>query len=430
MRKILLITSVFAVCAMVLLCTSCNKPESFTIEEIEEYNFQKINLKQINDYLFEVTNNDFYTRYYYNPYSVVDGFMGVKEWHGVCSGIRNGDFVGRNLDWECSEKPEFIVHIPADKNHHASVGICNSNMVKTAPKEGWLSQMLINDISNNCFDGINDCGVCAISLVVHYADDTEKTINGTKPGASLDLHCANVVRYILDKASSAWEAVKLLQEANIYGNLGEYSFHWMICDENDNYLVELIDSKVVATKAEDNTVEQFKKPIITNFYLLKELDAQKVPCGVERYNILEANYSNAVTAKGMFETMEKVKYSRKYDGKDPKSLNGAPDLNWYSEYLSHMPNYKDYTAPLLYNEFPKTQEERQHIWDDLMSLDAELNAISKFENPRRNPTSMSAWTCHTAVYNIKERTMQVVIGEKYDEIIPSATTSFKINGNK
>ncbi|MCQ2206553.1 MAG: hypothetical protein MJZ43_07240 [Bacteroidaceae bacterium] len=61
-----------------------------------------------------------------------------------------------------------------------------------------------------------------------------------------------------------------------------------------------------------------------------------------------------------------------------------------------------------------------------MSLDIERNAISKFENPRMNP--MSAWTCHTTVYNIKERTMQIVIGEKYDDIIPSATTSFKING--
>lgn len=417
----------FTVCAVVLFTGSCSKDETemFTAEEIEEYNFQKVELKKINDYLFEVTNNDFYTRYYFNPYSVGDEFMGLKEWHGVCAGVRNGDFIGRNFDWECSETPEFIVHIPADGNRHASVGICNSNMVKHAPTEDWLSQMLVNDISNNCFDGINDCGVCAISLVVHYADDTEATLKGTKPGSSFSLHGANVVRYVLDKAASAKEAVRLLQEANIYGSLGEYSFHWMICDEKDNYLVELIDSKVVATKAEDNPIERFRKPVITNFYLFKDLSEQKVPCGVERYGILEANYANAGSAKGMFETMEKVRYSRKYDGKDPSTLAGAPDLNWYSEYLAHMPNYKNPTGPLLYNEFPKTDADRQRIWRDIMSLDIERNAISKFENPRKNP--MSAWTCHTTVYNIKERTMQIVIGEKYDNIIPSATTSFKIN---
>lgn len=418
----------FTVCAVVLFTGSCSKDETemFTAEEIEEYNFQKVELKKINDYLFEVTNNDFYTRYYFNPYSVGDEFMGLKEWHGVCAGVRNGDFIGRNFDWECSETPEFIVHIPADGNRHASVGICNSNMVKHAPTEDWLSQMLVNDISNNCFDGINDCGVCAISLVVHYADDTEATLKGTKPGSSFSLHGANVVRYVLDKAASAKEAVRLLQEANIYGSLGEYSFHWMICDEKDNYLVELIDSKVVATKAEDNPIERFRKPVITNFYLFKDLSEQKVPCGVERYGILEANYANAGSAKGMFETMEKVRYSRKYDGKDPSTLAGAPDLNWYSEYLAHMPNYKNPTGPLLYNEFPKTDADRQRIWRDIMSLDIERNAISKFENPRKNP--MSAWTCHTTVYNIRERTMQIVIGEKYDNIIPSATTSFKING--
>lgn len=243
--------------------------------------------------------------------------------------------------------------------------------------------------------------------------------------SALALHGANVVRYILDKATSAENAVRLLQEANIYGSLGEYSFHWMICDEKDNYLVELIDSKVVATKAEDNPIERFRKPVITNFYLFKDLSEQKVPCGVERYGILEANYDNAGSAKGMFETMEKVRYSRKYDGKDPSTLAGAPDLNWYSEYLAHMPNYKNTTGPLLYNEFPKTDADRQRIWRDIMSLDIERNAISKFENPRKNP--MSAWTCHTTVYNIKEKSLQIVIGEKYDNIIPSATTSFKIN---
>lgn len=418
----------FTVCAVVLFTGSCSKDETemFTAEQIDEYNFQKVKLKRINDYLFEVTNNDFYTRYYFNPYSVGDEFMGLKEWHGVCAGVRNGDFIGRNFDWECSETPEFIVHIPADGNRHASVGICNSNMVKHAPTEDWLSQMLVNDISNNCFDGINDCGVCAISLVVHYADDTEATLKGTKPGSSFSLHGANVVRYVLDKATSAKEAIRLLQEANIYGSLGEYSFHWMICDEKDNYLVELINSKVVATKAEDNPIERFRKPVITNFYLFKDLSKQKVPCGVERYGILEANYANAGSAKGMFETMEKVRYSRKYDGKNPSTLAGAPDLNWYSEYLAHMPNYKNTTGPLLYNEFPMNDEDRRRIWRDIMSLDIERNAISKFENPRMNP--MSAWTCHTTVYNIKERTMQIVIGEKYDDIIPSATTSFKING--
>ncbi|MCQ2206009.1 MAG: linear amide C-N hydrolase, partial [Bacteroidaceae bacterium] len=250
----------FTVCAVVLFTGSCSKDETemFTAEQIDEYNFQKVELKRINDYLFEVTNNDFYTRYYFNPYSVGDEFMGLKEWHGVCAGVRNGDFIGRNFDWECSETPEFIVHIPADGDRHASVGICNSNMVKHAPTEDWLSQMLVNDISNNCFDGINDCGVCAISLVVHYADDTEATLKGTKPGSSFSLHGANVVRYVLDKATSAKEAVRLLQEANIYGSLGEYSFHWMICDEKDNYLVELINSKVVATKAEDNPIERFR----------------------------------------------------------------------------------------------------------------------------------------------------------------------------
>lgn len=67
-------------------------------------------------------------------------------------------------------------------------------------------------------------------------------------------------------------------------------------------------------------------------------------------------------------------------------------------------------------------------WDDLISLDIDRNAISKFDNPRERP--MSAWTCHTTVYNIKERVLQIVIGEEYDKIIPSATSSFKITAGE
>lgn len=97
--------------------------------------------------------------------------------------------------------------------------------------------------------------------------------------------------------------------------------------------------------------------------------------------------------------MEKAKYSGRYNGKDPSKLDGAPDPNWYSEYLAHMPNYKDLTAPPLYNEFPTNLEERKHLWDNQISFDIELNAISKFEDPRKN--TMSSWTCHTSVYNIQ-----------------------------
>lgn len=428
MKKVLFMLALLIVVAYI---SSCRKDdmEKFSAEEIEEYNFQQIPVTKINDYLFEVTNSDFYTSYIFNPYSVGDEFNGLSTWHGVCTGIRNGDLVGRNLDWECSEKPEFIVRIPADKDRHASIGICNSNMVKHAPLEGWLSQMLVNDISNNCFDGVNDCGVSCVSLVVHFADDIQETINGTNDSpTAFTLHCANVVRYILDKASSAKEGVELLKAANIYGYLGEYSFHWMICDERESYFVELIHAQVVATKVEENAIASFAKPIITNFYVLKELSEQKVPCGVERYNILEANYGNATSVQGMFETLEKVRYSRKYDGKDPSTLaNGEQDPNWYSEFLAHMPNYDDVYGAPLYNEYPKDETEKQKLWETIISKDIERNAISKFPNPRKNP--MSAWTCHSAVYNIKERSLQLVIGEEYNNIIPSASTSFKLDSS-
>lgn len=56
--------------------------------------------------------------------------------------------------------------------------------------------------------------------------------------------------------------------------------------------------------------------------------------------------------------------------------------------------------------------------------DIEVNDIALFKEPRKHP--MTSWTCHTSVYNIKERTMQVVTGENYGNVLPSANASFKI----
>lgn len=437
MRKIFNSFVALAVCASAMTVASCSKddpapePDSdkeakYTLKELEAYNFKHITIKKVADYLYEVDNDDYYTSYQYNPFSSGAEFNGVKEWHGVCAGVRNGDLCGRNLDWSCSHQPEFLVRTPAKDGKHATMGLCATGMVKKKPEHGWLSQMLVNDITLCTYDGINDAGVYMVVLVVHHSDDTEPV--GTNPTAAVSIHGSNVVRYVLDNASSAADAIRLMKEVNIYGTLEDYTFHWLLCDENESYFVELINNSVVASKCEDNVVNQeFTKPVITNFYMLRPYLSQKVPGGSERYALLVSDYEKTNTVSGMFAALENVCFSKKYQCKDPRTLAaGETDPNWYSEYYESAPNYEDYSKGTLHYN---VESDHLDMWDHCIKHDIEKNSIDMIYALGLNPRDrmLTSWTVHTSVYNLKERSMQVVIGEKYDEVLPSAITSFKLN---
>lgn len=415
---------VAGLCLAFISCSKDKDEERYTFEELEEYNYKHIPVKSIDkgNYLFEVYNDDYWTKYYYNPLTMSNELNGVKQYHGVCAGIRNGNFFGRNLDWSCGVSPEFVVHTPAKDGRHATVGICTTNLVKEMPKEQtWLSQMLVNDLTLNCFDGINDAGVCMVLLVVHYNDGGGEP-TGTNPKAEKTIHGSNLLRYVLDYANSAAHGIELMKSVNTYGKLEHYTFHWMLCDEKETYFVELMNNSVVATKAEENPIEKFRKPIITNFYLQKDTVGtnQLIPGGVERYDILSKDYDKATTVNDMFDVLKNVRFSRKYEGKNPSKLNpGETDNNWYSEFYSYVLD-PDTFKPLFFDKY----SDRQKMWDDMISKDIRDNAIWLFDNPRLH--QMTSWTCHTSVYNIKERKMQIVIGEDYDAVLPTPNTYFEL----
>ncbi len=421
-KPFLLLTGVLALMAL----TGCepNEPK-YTISELEEYNYRHIPIKQVGDHLYEVNNDNYWTSYAYNPFASGSEFNGIKEWHGVCAGIRNGNFFGRNLDWSCSDQPEFIIRTPATDGHHATIGVCASNMVKKNPDADtrWLSQMLVNDLTQCCYDGINDAGVCMVVLVVHHVDDIIPT--GTNPSAKISLHGSNVVRYVIDNAGSAAEGVELLKNANVYGSLEHYTFHWLLSDEKENYFVELINNSVVATRVEENPITEYRTPIITNFYMQKSMAVQHEPGGTERYDILAEEYEQATTAEGMFGVLKDIRFSRKYLGKDPRTLaHGEKDPNWYSEFYSEMPDYNDLSKKTYFTK----DSSHVSIWKQAIEPDILHNSIymlrEKGISPRLNP--LSSWTVHTSVYNIKERSLQVVTAENYDKIYPTRTTSFPL----
>lgn len=304
-----------------------------------------------------------------------------------CSSIRKGNLYGRNLDLSYCETPEFIVRVSATDGRFASIGICAdltaSSNVDEMTEEQFLS---MPNITN---DGINENGVIVSVNIVDAAGVDDMT--GTAPGKE-KIHASRIVRYLLDRAESAEHAVKLMKDVDIVGGFSGYALHWMIADEQDTFVVEIIDGALAVSKNESY--------YLTNFYL-NYGPVQKVQCvaetlfenipllndyaiGVERWCILRDGYDGISSAEDMVRLLSSVKGTAMYD------KTNAPA--WYSECtggeLSIHSGKADYEEEL-------------------------ARQIDLFATRSRSDPKGDWITWHTSIYDIEARTLCVYSQEDY-----------------
>lgn len=220
-----------------------------------------------------------------------------------CSSVRNGNFVGRNLDLVYDYCPEFIVRVEANENHYASLAVaCHSGLREDILLNGKYDKEL-ELVPNHTYDGINENGVyCNVNVV--SAEDTGE-LTGTNPQAKDSVYLPFLVRYVLDHSTSADHAVQLIKDANIYGKIMTFNSHYMICDKDKTYIVEFIDNKPVVKEKTGN------QQVMTNYY--HNMDKiNEHAMGVERYQTLQANYASGDSMDGMFKLMQMVQYSKMY----------------------------------------------------------------------------------------------------------------------
>lgn len=282
-------------------------------------------ITKVEDYLYEITVDEMDEEY------VVD-FLRTPA--GYCSEVRNGNFIGRNFDWVFSNDVEFIVRTLPQPGRYASIGVCNSLITKAEMDAKKYSEHL-KLVPFEMNDGINECGVyCGINIVPR--GDKGLTI-GTNPGLK-KLPNVAIPRFVLDKASSAKEAVALLNTRDIYSIVyGDEAIetHVLIADAEDTFIVEFIDNKLVAIPYED------KKAIMTNFYLsgwngeikakwlgntdeeIKTTGLTDHADGLERYLILEDGLDSVTSIDSAIDLMKSVFYTKAYD----TTMNPF----WYSE---------------------------------------------------------------------------------------------------
>ena len=332
---------------------------------------------KVTDYLYEVSYNTL-------DYSVFDDTTTVKN-EACCSSVRNGAFHGRNLDLYYNEACEAVVHVSAAEGRFASVAVCGAMPRCTDELLENGDSALMRVLPFIVIDGINENGVATNVNVVPAADHPIAT--GTKPGARR-MNMAKCQRYILDNAKSAAHAVELLQELDLYGGFGdEFGLHLMISDPKETYIVEIIDNEIQYVKGE----RENDANIMTNLYSTQLPDLTPHAEGIERYELLKANYAEGNTEEGMVNLMRRAQYTQAYN----------PETNpfWYSEF---------------YGVFNRADGS---VWDVNVNTPREEvmeSAKASIEACKKHERTGGFWqTVNTSVYNLDEKTLLLYVQEDY-----------------
>ncbi len=335
--------------------------------------------RKLANYLYEITYKDY----------VVDTELKTIETARPfgCSSVRNGNYYGRNFDYIFNDTPEFVVRVEAKENRHASIGIATHFGLIESKMSSYKDELAL--IPNLTLDGINDAGVICSHNVVKIEEDNLGPIH-TNEGKEL-LHMMFIPRFVLDNASSVDEAVSLLGQRDIYGDLeGKEYLHIMIADSEKTCIVEFYQGEMIV-KYDDN-INDATDSIMTNFYLnLPEINEHAQ--GVERYDILKENYDEGTSVVGMQTLMQRVAYSKAY---------GLATTNpWYSETLDQTTLKDEARIKERYDEISEALF--TSYWD----------ARVKDKRADANP---AFWiTVHNSTYDMENKKLSLFIQEDYEK---------------
>lgn len=378
------------------------------------------------DYLYEVTYNDY-------SWDDVTNWMNSDEQNNEgasfgCSSVHNGNYYGRSFDFCFTDMCEFVVKTNNENGHFASIGVaigdCNINKEKTnriQSGQNLSAKEKLNEkiLPFTMVDGINENGVVcntnvvpAKDLLPHEGEDKYFT-HGTNPGKE-DLFYQFMPRFILDNATSAKNAVELLQNRNItamnkngkkrdYFGVGhmDYELHCMIADRNDTYIVEMVDDSL--------HVLHSGAFIMTNYYLTNPSPSG---AGFERYATLFDNYDEGKTLDGMKNLIHRVKYSQSYN---PNWEDNATHPMWPTEFAGNdIINSEGITDHL---SFYNAEDWFDNNWNNNIkdSLQSAYDIIKDIDDAKRATSTGGnvPWiSTHASVFDIDNKSMHLVTQEK------------------
>lgn len=337
--------------------------------------------------------------------------------YAACSEVRKGNFVGRNLDWYMNNDAAAIIRMNHTGSHYASIGMvgCCPDFSNALAKSQEYDDVY-KFLPFNTTDGVNEKGLY-IGVNVMPTGETsfdpstwESYAYGhgaahTNPSSSMHYSVYYLVRIVLDRAGSVEEARKLIdgidwsEPVNFPAEGYSQAFHWLICDANQSVVLEFMDNKAVYTAA-PSINEPSLGTIMTNFTncLMEKGIIQKCGSGLERWDILNENYASTPESfEGMQELMEKVWFSNTYTI-DPSSHDF-----WFTEWYD-----LGYSSAYLYKNY--------ELCENTEFCDMVRKNLSAFNNPAywHADDSPLWYTTHTSVYDIKSKTLTVLVHEGRD----------------
>ena len=405
----------------------------------------------IADYLYGVEYDDY----------DVEGGMAIYEQRvfpqGMCTEVRKGDFVGRNLDWYINCDASAIIKVNAKNiedaasldpekfvcSRFASLGMCGCNPAfnNEMASEGKYDDIYALLPFATC-DGINENGVYIgvnVTATGETSTDPAKWKTGewglganstAKEEGKLTLCVTYLVRAILDHATSVEHAKELINSINWYEpdnfpSPGQtQAFHFLIADATSSTVCEFIDGAPVFVDAEDIN-EPGYGTIMTNFN--NALMARDVPiyqnsgCGYERFDLIKAQYPAADVEEDGMMAIEKMMKSVWYSNAYTKAI-GADDF-WFSEQYDAS-NEKFHAG----NLYTKGKE----MWNDPDFVAHVKEGQAKFNDRSLwHKTDCDLWyTTHTSIYDLKEKCVDVLVHEGLDGMKYYSETKFNVKFQK
>lgn len=361
------------------------------------------------------------------PYELNEYYAKAGVWDSLiesvsafsCTSCRTGNLIGRNFDWAYDDVDEYLIRVPAANGRHASIGVASAFFPE------FIQDIIgVEDIIPMLtMDGINDAGV-AINVNVVASGSFGDTYGTNEGGTPV---CAGfAVRYILDNATSAANAVELLKAANIFSVTAQ-EFHWMISDASETYIAECVNNNLVVLKAKTNAaMSNFHvthSPRLADYDIVWPASSAKqseltgteyspLALGIERYAKVWENMNTGITSEeAMLDNMQQVRYKLAYK-EGGEWLWSDMNMHMTSD-KSHMFVYgddDDWAAARMKlfaenREKLKSVTEREKLIGNRVAADELANGV--------------VHTVHTSVYNIENKTLLVNVQER--------NTAFKFN---
>ena len=165
--------------------------------------------------------------------------------------------MGSNYDFK-DNTSAMLVHCPATKSRCGSVAFAALSHIGINANPETNLQCLVAPYI--CLDGINDRGV-SIAVLTLDSEPVHQNIAGKK-----NLSTTLAIRYVLDNAISAMDAVKRLEKYNMIAS-GRRDYHYFIMDASgDTHIVEydcddsdrkLVDIRLSGTRPEAEVTTNF-----------------------------------------------------------------------------------------------------------------------------------------------------------------------------